>query len=80
MSNEQSKRNAMELVADILQDLEESKAEADGRIKQVYLDNEVNDKMIQRAIKKAAQARVNRKTEEVKAEADEVSQLCTDEL
>jgi hypothetical protein len=80
MSSEQSKRNAMELVADILQDLEGYKAEADGRIQQVYLDNGINDKMVQRAVKKAAQARVKRKTEEVKAEADEVSQLCTDEL
>ena len=80
MSSEQSKRNAMELVIDILQDFEESKAEADGRIQQVYLENGINDKMIQRAVKKAAQARVKRKTEEVKAEANEVSQLCTDEL
>jgi len=80
MSSEQSKRNAMELVTDILQDLEEFKAEADGRIQQVYLENGINDKMLQRAVKKAAQARVKRKTEEVKAEADEISQLCTDEL
>lgn len=80
MSSEQSKRNAMELVADILQDLEEFKAEADGRIQKVYLENGINDKMLQRAVKKAAQARVKRKTEEVRAEADEIRQLCADEL
>ena len=80
MSSEQSKRNAMELIADILQDMEEFKAKADSRIQQVFYENGINDKMLQRAVKKAAQARVKRKTEEVKAEADEVSQLCTDEL
>lgn len=80
MSSEQGKRNAMELVANILEDLEEFKAEVDSRLQQVYLDNGVNDKMVQRAIKKAAQARVKRKTEEVKAEADEVSELCRNDL
>ena len=36
--------------------------------------------MVQRAIKKAAQAKVKSKMVEVKAEADEISELCRNDL
>lgn len=76
MASEQKKKEAVEGVRFILEDLEEIKAEKDSEIEGIFLSCGINDKEVQKAIKKVAQALVKDKVETCHAEAAEIENLC----
>lgn len=76
MASEERKLEAVDLISEQLDQLADYKKDMDGRINRIFLQCGINNKHIQRAITKAAQALSKDKLEEACEEAEEVSNLC----
>ena len=76
MASEDRKIEAVDLIAEELDQLADYKKDMDGRVNHIFLRCGINDKLVQRAILKAAQALSKNKLEEAREEAEEVSNLC----